>query len=71
MKKRDETTTAFLTALAQELATREGGDIELSGILESHILTVETASDCVTHAMKEIQALATSRATPPEEDADA
>jgi len=57
-----ETVEDFLVTLGESLRGKDDADKELVKILKENILKVSPARDVVAQAMKEILALATSRA---------
>lgn len=68
----DKSPAAFLVAVGDALKAQEGVDADLAAIVSKHIITAAPAEQCVFHALKEIVALATKRASPEkEEGADA
>lgn len=66
-----ETPEAFLTGVSVALKASDDVDADLAAILSDHLLTVTPDANVIANAKAAILALATKRAAPVEEQADA
>lgn len=66
-----ETPEAFLTGVSVALKASDDVDADLAAILSDHLLTVTPHANVIANAKAAILALASKRAAPVEEQADA
>jgi hypothetical protein len=67
--KSADTPEAFLDALGNSLKAKEGVDVALTDILQTHILKATPAQNAVAQAKDAILKLAGERANPPKPEA--
>lgn len=66
-----ETPEAFLTCVSEALNASDDVDADLAAILSDHLLTVTPHVNVIANAKAAITALASKRAAPADEQADA